>query len=404
MNQTLSFVLFFTIIFCLFGLMQWYLYLRYKKWLGRVIDEGRIVRYRRVGLAFLIIGSILVVSRSAFTALGLAHSLPAQVFVIYPGGLFYGTIVLGFLVLGLTDLGTLIIKGIGRFFQKSRSTTVSILNPSRRRFLKAGGVMTAGSFAAVPIIASIATREYKIVRLPLAFENLPHGLDGLTIAQVSDIHSGPFMTESQIRDIFEVVNSLHPNITVITGDCVDSNDYEIEPLAKALPMLKAEHGMFCCLGNHDHFATADRVSAAIKSAGITLLNNDHRTLPINGERLSLIGVDDAGKRRNYARLDKAVHGLDPETFKIMLTHQPRFFPEARKAGMDLTLAGHTHGGQVGIEFAGINLNPVYLVHEYARGLYREDGKTLYVNVGVGMVGVPFRLVAPEITLVTLRSA
>jgi hypothetical protein len=207
-----------------------------------------------------------------------------------------------------------------------------------------------------------------------------------------------------MEEIFEIVNSLQADLIVLTGDFVDSNDHEIEPLAKALPLLKAEYGVLGCLGNHDHFATAERVATAIEQSGVVLLNNAHYSFSICSEKLSFVGVDDAGRgTRYFARLDEAVKGLEPESFKIMLTHQPRFFPQARRAGMDLTLAGHTHGGQVGIEYAGINLNPVYLVHEYARGLYEEEGKTLYVNVGVGMVGVPIRLVAPEITLITLQS-
>jgi len=134
-----------------------------------------------------------------------------------------------------------------------------------------------------------------------------------------------------------------------------------------------------------------------------MLDNANRTLTINGEKFSMIGVDDAGYgRSNFANLDEALKGADPQMFRILLSHRPEFFPHAKKAGIDLTLSGHTHGGQVGIEFGGVNLNPAYLVTKYVRGLFNEDGRQMYVNVGVGMVGVPIRIVRPEITLITLQ--
>ncbi|HWP82442.1 MAG TPA: metallophosphoesterase [Bacteroidota bacterium] len=409
MQQTGLFLLFFGIIYSLFGLMLWYLYVSFRNWLAAAFDTLTAHQLRRLGLWIIIVGSSLLVSRPVLGWLGFSHHPVAQVLVVYPAGFFFGAVVLGFVLLSLRDflsfLASIVLTPFRRQKAASRSTT-NLFDPARRRFLKTTGLTTAGVIGATPILSSILTsRDYTIVRLPLSFPNLPPRLNGFTIAQVSDLHSGPFMTQRQMEEIFEIVNSLNANLIVLTGDFVDSNDHEIEPLSKALGMLRAEFGMLGCLGNHDHFATPEKVASAIQQRNITLLKNSHRTLSVNGEKLTVVGVDDAGRGvRYYARLADAVRGLDWESFKIMLTHQPRFFPQARKAGMDLTLAGHTHGGQVGIEYGGINLNPVYLVHEYARGLYEEEGKKLYVNVGVGMVGVPIRLVPPEITLITLQSA
>jgi predicted MPP superfamily phosphohydrolase len=211
------------------------------------------------------------------------------------------------------------------------------------------------------------------------------------------------MTEGDMRQIFEIVNSLHPQLTLLTGDQVDNADSQIPPLHRALEVLKAEYGVFGVLGNHDHYANAERVAAAMRDRSVTVLSNEHRTLNVNGERLSLVGIDDAGNgARNFADIDAATENLSPEGFRIFLSHRPDTFATARAHGMHLSLAGHTHGGQVGIEIGGIKINPVYLIHKYARGLYQEGGKYLYVNVGVGMVGVPIRLVRPEIAFFSLH--
>jgi len=324
-------------------------------------------------------------------------------------------VIFGFLVLLIKDIVRFIMFSARRILQlivslsKADSTSPSALNDQplsaeRRAFLKVSGATAIGMTLGTPLISSIASaHDYRVIRVPLQFPNLPGGLESLTIAQVSDVHSGVYMTEHDMMEIVELTNALHPNIIALTGDHVDNADVQIPSVRNAMKMLKSDLGIYGCLGNHDHFASAEKVSAALQQAGITMLDNSHRTLTINGEKLALVGVDDAGRgSSNFARLSEATQGLNPETFKILLSHRPEFFSEAKKAGLDLTLAGHTHGGQVGIEFWRINLNPAYLVTKYVRGLYKEDGKQLYVNVGVGMVGVPIRLVPPEITLITLE--
>ncbi|NIR52643.1 MAG: hypothetical protein GWN61_12420 [candidate division Zixibacteria bacterium] len=212
------------------------------------------------------------------------------------------------------------------------------------------------------------------------------------------------MTENQIREIWEMINSLHPQIVLLTGDFVDSSDAEIPAVYNSIKVLKSEFGVFGALGNHDHYATAEKVNNALQQRGVMMLNNSHQTLNINNESLSIVGVDDPGYGySNYADIEKATHGLSPQSFKILLAHRPTFFPTAQKYGMDLTLSGHTHGGQIGFNFFGVEVNPIYLFYDHARGHYEENGKQLYVNAGVGMVGVPIRLVPREITQFTLHT-
>lgn len=415
MSRFLLFPIFFAIIFSIFALLQWYEYIAYRRWVYRVFSpDRRVVLLKRAKL-LLGAGNALVILQLVARGSDLYARTILQYTLIYPAGIYFAAAVFGFFILLLTDLSRFLAFWLRHAVRLAKqisqvgSTSVDSsrsdeMSPQRRQFLKISGATVLGVTFGTPLVSTIASpRDYRITRIPLSFPNLPTGLSGLTIAQVSDVHSGIYMTEDHMMEIVELTNSLHANLIALTGDHVDSSDIQIPSVRDAMKMLKSDYGVYGCLGNHDHFATAEKVSAALQQVGITMLDNANRTLTINGEQFSLIGVDDAGYgRSNFARLDEAIQGVDPHMFKILLSHRPEFFPHAKEAGMDLTLAGHTHGGQVGIEFWGINLNPAYLLTKYVRGLYQEDGKQMYVNVGVGMVGVPIRIVRPEITLITLQ--
>jgi predicted MPP superfamily phosphohydrolase len=227
----------------------------------------------------------------------------------------------------------------------------------------------------------------------------------MTIVQFSDIHCGMFMSEGDIKDIVATVNSLNADIIVITGDFVDNSDSQIKPMVNALQGLKADVGVFGCLGNHDHFASAQKVTSALEKTPVRLLINANLPLTINNQTIWFIGVDDFGLyKRNFARLDRAIAGVPNEVFKILLSHRPDFWRFGKKADVDLTLAGHTHGGQIGVQIGDVQLNPIRFFHQYVSGLFEEEGKQLYVNVGVGMVGMPVRLVLPELSFFELHTA
>ena len=408
------FLLFFGTMLTLFGLMQWRLYRLFRAWSHRAAPPGRAAAWLRRGKAVLIAANLLFVLRFVYSETGGYDSPLVQGLVIYPGAIFFAATVLAFLIVSVSDLVSIVWSGfraVGRWIRpaapvpRPAAARPEQFDADRRRFLRVAGVATAGSIGAVPMIGAASTaRDYAINRITLPVPGLPSGLNGLTVAQISDIHSGMFMTESNMRDIFERVNALRPDLVLMTGDQVDNADSQIEPLHRALGMLRSEQGVYAVLGNHDHYATAPKVEAALRDRGIDVLSNEHRVLTINGESMAIAGVDDEGKgERNFADLPRALAGLDPQMFSILLTHRPEVYRQSKAAGVDLTLAGHTHGGQVGIQMYGINLNPVYLMYEYPRGLYLEQGRYLYVNVGVGMVGVPIRLVRPEISLFTLTS-
>ena len=412
MNQLLLFIVFFTVIASLFGLMQYRLYRLLRRWAAKVYSRpvsSTLVRRTRWALLLnIFFVAQLFIRGTTF------YDIPLiQVVLVYPMGLFFAMVVLAFLVTTATDAlrflkwtGSRLVRIVSGNGANLVALSEPLLDSGRRKFLRLGGLSAASVIGTLPIVASTATaRDYQIKKIPLSFENLPAALEGFTVAQVSDIHSGIYMTESNMREIFEIVNPLNAQAIMVTGDFVDSSDSQIEPLYKAIEMLKAEYGIFGCLGNHDHFANAQKVSAAVEQRGITMLNNSHVSIDIDGEKLGVIGIDDAGRgQSDFSDWSKALEGMNPDSFKIALTHRPDEWDRTRLHAIDLTLAGHTHGGQVGFRIGPLNLNPVYLVHKYPMGLFSQDNSHLYVNVGVGMVGVPIRLVKPEITLFTLSKS
>jgi predicted MPP superfamily phosphohydrolase len=159
------------------------------------------------------------------------------------------------------------------------------------------------------------------------------------------------------------------------------------------------------MGNHDVFDDYRIVSAAMKESGIQMLENSNHVLRISGDELNLLGINDAGNRNDLSDLKKSLQGIDPDGFKILLSHRPEFFKRSVKNGIDLQLSGHTHGGQIGLSAFGLNVFPTQLFQDYVKGLYQEEKSKLYVNPGVGMVFAPIRIgVRPEITIITLRSS
>ncbi len=462
MERYIQFIFFFAILFSVFGFMQWFVIRSYIRWLARTVSAHAFHRFRSAGLIFFALANILFILRFPSTEMGWYQHPLFQALVIYPGGIFFGAVVLAFILLVAISAGSGLLslsrRAWHRFNEQTSTGTMpsavqtaapeasspsdAALSPatatashtsgsgskgttaitgstgttvaagatgipglSRRQFLRTAGTALATAPVAFTIGASAATaHDYQINRLRLHYPGLPSGLEGLRIVQLSDIHSGIYMTETQMRDIFHLANEQNPDLVAITGDFVDNSPSEIPALYRALPDLKSEYGVFGCLGNHDHYASAPMVASALRQQGVQVLTNDSRTLRVNDEPLTLLGVDDIESRStNELRFGQAVQNVPQDSFRILLSHRPDLFDNARMQGIDLTLAGHTHGGQIGFEIMGVPLYPIHLFHDYAKGLYEIGGSKLYVNVGIGMVGVPVRLVRPELTVIELTS-
>ncbi len=453
MDSYIQIIVFFAILFSVFGFIQWYVIRSYIRWLARTVSAHEFHRFRAAGLIIFAFANILFILRFPSTELGWYQHPLFQALVIYPGGIFFGAVVLAFLALLLINGSTALVR-VFRLLPWSPSNSVtetgtpvtnigtpatstgtpatstgtpaightvavqpasdrpftnsivpSVSGLSRRQFLRTAGTAMITAPVALTIGASAATaHDYQINKLRLHYPGLPSGLNGLRIVQLSDIHSGIYMTEQQMRDIFHLVNEQQPDLVAITGDFVDNSPSEIPALYRAIADLKAEYGVFGCLGNHDHYASAPMVSSALRQQGVQVLTNGSRTLRINGESLTLLGVDDIESgSTNTARMDQAAQWLPQDGFRVLLSHRPDLFDDARNRGVDLTLSGHTHGGQIGFEVMGVPFYPIHLFHDYAKGLYEIGEHKLYVNVGIGMVGVPVRLVRPELTVIELTN-
>ncbi|MBX3044352.1 MAG: metallophosphoesterase [Candidatus Kapabacteria bacterium] len=298
------------------------------------------------------------------------------------------------------------------FKPKSAEQNIPEIKPSvyaRRKFI--GNL--AWSFAGVPFALAVkglahTVYDLKLFRETIYLPNLPLNLDGIKIVQLSDLHFGKYMKGNILEKIGKIVNSLSPDLILITGDFVNFRYEELDFGDKFLRSLKSYHGVYACLGNHDHYMSNEdhqKLLKRINNTGVKLLINENRTLKIKGSELNLIGVDNIGSRQTFGDFDKAYEGINPKNVSILMSHDPKTWEShvLGKRFTDLTLSGHTHGGQVAFEFLGFDLSPVKAVYKHFMGLYSQGNQYLYVNRGIGVSGPPIRLgVNPEITLFTLK--
>ena len=279
---------------------------------------------------------------------------------------------------------------------------------TRRKFIRL--TAAAGIAALAADTTLLAPNRVRIVRQQIALPRWPARLEGFTIALLSDFHYDPYFSVHPIHSAIPLVNDLHPEMIVLTGDFVSAPwvgdaaaaASKAEPCAQLLRQLHAPHGVWAVLGNHDVFTDPDRVTAALQSNGIQVLSNQSASCERDGARFWLAGVDDV--LGGTADLNATLHGIPAGEPTVLLAHEPDYADYVSRHSVDLQLSGHSHGGQVRIPF----LRPLYLpllAHKYIWGLYQIGGLTLYTNPGLGTVGAPVRMnCPPEITLITLRPA
>ncbi len=284
------------------------------------------------------------------------------------------------------------------------------VDPSRRAFLRNAAVVSTGAATVVGIGgAQQAYGDPQITRLPLAFPDLPAGLDGLRIAHLSDLHAGPLVSPGTLRRWRDLTEREQPELLLFTGDLVDSRPDELEPLLQAFRGFHPPLGRFAILGNHDYFDDPRPIWRDLERAGIRCLENAAALVPRGGATLALMGLQDPmarnGRFRRLAfgtgpRPAEAARDLPAEAFRICMNHRPSEWEQALAAGARLTLSGHTHGGQIN-PIPGFN--SARLLGPRTNGLYREGDDLLYVSRGLGVVGLPLRVgAAPEIAIITLK--
>lgn len=264
--------------------------------------------------------------------------------------------------------------------------------------------------------------NYRFHRITLKFPNLPAAFDGMKLVQLSDIHAGSFTQSEPIKKVIEKINEANADVIVFTGDLVNNVASEMDDYLHVFAALKAKHGVYSITGNHDYGDYVEWGSEEEKKAnfekfmslhgqmGWDLLMNEHRIIEKDGEKIALLGIENWGTGRwtKYGKMDVAHKGTNDIPFKILLSHNPQHWDaqvRPQYPDVDLTLSGHTHGAQLGVEEKWLRWSPVQYIYRQWAGLYQEGKQYLYVNRGFGFLFYPGRVgILPEVTEITLKRA
>ncbi|HYO51890.1 metallophosphoesterase [Archangium sp.] len=257
----------------------------------------------------------------------------------------------------------------------------------------------AGAIALAVGIDAVLGRP-RLRRRVVRVAGLPPELDGYRIGQISDVHCGPHVPEGRVASWVARLNALDLDLVTVTGDLITHGSSHVEAVARALGGLRAKDGAYACMGNHDYFTDGEHLVRQLERNGLTVLRNEGAVIERGGARLYVAGVDDTWTSRDD--LDRALAARPEGVPTVLLAHDPDLFPQAQARAVELTLSGHTHGGQLGVP--GVpRLSLGRLVTVWAAGLYRRGRSWLYVNRGAGTTGPPARLGAPaELAVITLR--
>ena len=381
----------------------------------KTITKQSWIQYIFIGVALVVIGNFIY----QFTSGGEGRVLsPVK---SYAFGFLLAFMALD-LVLVSVLLGEDIIRGFYGIYDKIVGTKDTFYVPSRRKFVS----QVALGIAAIPF-ASLLYGMYKgkynfrVLNYTLHFEDLPEAFDGYRITQISDIHSGSFDNKEKIEYAVNLINEQESDVLLFTGDMVNNKASEMLPWKETFGKLKAKDGKFSVLGNHDYgdyvdwrtpeekIQNLEDLKDIQKEIGFDLLLNESRYLEKNNQRLALIGVENWGTAgfKQAGDLEKAKSQIQSDDFKILMTHDPSHW-EAKVLKdpyhYHLTLSGHTHGMQFGIEIPGwIKWSPAKWRYKQWAGIYTELGQYINVNRGFGFLGYPGRVgIWPEITVIELK--
>jgi uncharacterized protein len=307
-------------------------------------------------------------------------------------------------------------------------------DPSRRTFFRTASVVAgAAPFLGVMYGYADERLRYELRRVEIPLPNLPPALDGMQIVQISDIHLSSYMTRESVRRAVDMANDVGADLAVVTGDLITGVHDSVYDCVEEVRRLYAPLGVYGCNGNHEVYARAeDLAERYFAQAGMKMLRGESAVIPYKGAELNLLGVDYQRERMPSGRKIQMLANIEPlirrDIPNVLLSHNPNSFNRAAELGIELSLAGHTHGGQVQVEILDVSISPARFITDYIAGLYHRPllmpdqpkrmGETiklmpnapkglsaLYVNRGLGTVGAPVRLGAPpEITNIVLRRA
>jgi predicted MPP superfamily phosphohydrolase len=336
--------------------------------------------------------------------------------------------IIGSLFLLVDDLIRL-FRWIGSYLVKPAPTGLAELSESPHRIsrLKFLNYIALG-MAALPFAGFVygmvrGAFNYKVHRVKVVLPNLPNEFNGFKIVQISDIHSGSFASTTHVEEAVKIILQQQADVIFFTGDLVNNEAKEMEPFMDVLNKLKAPHGVFSTLGNHDYGdyiqwdtpedkrKNLEDLKAVHKQLGWRLMMNEHVALTKGNASIALLGIENWGGNLNfpkYGDLKKAHAGTENYPVKLLLSHDPSHWDKQVKPqykDIDITFSGHTHGFQMGIEIPGFKWSPSKYFYKEWAGLYSDNNQHIYVNRGLGFLGYPGRVgISPEITVMELYNA
>lgn len=341
----------------------------------------------------------------------LNNFLRAFLFIAYLSKLIIGGILL------VDDIRRLLFAGYNNIAGNGQPVDLS-----RSKFLTQFGVML-GSIPFISLTYGIIRNPYRyqLFSQKVKIPNLPEALRGLKVIQISDIHSGSFTYKEPIKQAIEMINEQQADLVFFTGDLVNNEAREMEPYLDVFDKIKAKHGVYSVLGNHDYgdyvrwesreakVQNMEKLYATHKQLGWQLLRNENRLVEVNGHQVAVLGVENYSAHPRfpkYGDLATATQGTEGAALKLLLSHDPTHWEDQvvkEFRDVAVTFSGHTHGMQFGVEIPGwFKWSPIQYVYKQWAGLYEREGQYLYVNRGFGFLGYPGRVgILPEITVMEL---
>ncbi len=374
------------------GLVTYYVYRRV---IG-VLRPGRRGRHAIAAAVVVLFLSVPLQSSARMWAPGLSSVMG---WISGPWLAFVGIAATGFLVVDLVRGVAWLVRTLAR---RPVATPVAL---SRREFLTRFGGGAALAVTGVSVGAGMlqARGEHEVVTIEISLAKLPRALDGFSIVQLSDLHTGMTIDRDFVQRVVDRTNALKPDLVALTGDLVDGPVATLRDEIAPLAQLSAKHGVFAVTGNHEYYSGVDAWIAELTRLGARYLRNEHVTIGDGEASFDLAGVDDHGAHAwpgHGEDFAAATAGHDPARALVVLAHQPRQVRRAAGHGVDLQLSGHTHGGQIWPWHYIVKVQQGGLL----AGSYAYEGTQLYVTRGCGYWGPPVRVLAPlEITRIVLRS-
>ena len=334
----------------------------------------------------------------------------------------YFSKIFGVVVLIIDD-GQRLVRWVASLFTNEPGEKLPGEPIGRSEFLSKAALIASAIPAGAFVYGIVSgAHDYRVKRISIPLANLPKKFDGFKIAHVSDIHSGSFWNKTAVKGGVEMVLNEKPDLIAFTGDLVNNETSEVKNYLEVFGKFSAPFGVMSVTGNHDYGDYRNwRTQAekqqnfqdliqAHREMGFDILLNENRKITVDGESISIIGVENWGRGRfsKYGDLKKAYAVTEDLPFKILLSHDPSHWDEQVRPSypdIDLMLSGHTHGFQFGVEIPGFKWSPSQYVYKQWAGLYQEGNQRLYVNRGFGYIGYPGRVgIPPEITILELKTA